>query len=1129
MDRFVKKAVAVFLAVVMLLSTAPVAGLDLWFGNSAVSAVDEIKADYVIGSDDSIDIELKCDEETVIEYNSKVYGRYVFTCNFCSDYSPDYSITLRDHDGNFISNDWKNVTEELKSGRKYYYYVSYCDDKFETLSATVSLQCEEEHTNIVEVPQTDATCTENGYTKGTFCEDCEMWLDGHETIVANHTDANDDNICDVCGEKCEKVLGSGVCGDDAYWTFFKSGKLVIKGRGRLYDFYYSEPWNKFGEYDDDDNYHSNIKEIVIESGITNLSYNVFNGANDIKVVLSDTVSNVELAFSSCSFNEFVVDKNNKKYSSLDGNLMSKDQKTLLMYADYNHRTEYTVPESVDSLDMYSFSELRHLKNVTCLPTITELNNFYGFDEGESSSLETVTVYAGSAIHERLLDAYDENYEHGYNLVLKTDKPGIYFYRKQPKTRYYLEDKFVAPDIIFVSQSGEIKHLSTDDYSISGFDTSVTGEATLTISYAGYNLCYDISVASPGFDLLGNILLGETKSLRIESEESTTGYRFVPNESGIYTVSASGKEKACLSIMNSELIGLCNDVPLDRVPAYMTAGEVYYITATVSKDPWTGKPTIAMPYSVDITIVKGNTLKSNETSEIVDIDNKKVNVSTWDIVNEAVVAEYGKPRYDDYAFLFNAGNGMIAYQLSSVNYRNAKYGFINIDNNSLLKLPYDGVLPFNSLGYAVVVKNNGEDGKRYFGLIDKTGKEILPCEYNSLSMGEYEAAGLIAASKEIDGKVLYGYIDIDGNTVIDFKYLSASAFDPIDGKRAVVKLENGKYAVIDRDEKILKIFSDEYTLVGNILNAMVYVEKANTDPNVVNRYDEQAEKVSGMINLNDNEIIPVKYVSDIYSYYLDDETGKDNFTFYDEGSKTFFLCDGNGTVIKTITKDMGVKFSSFDSGYALIAYAESDDEPFKDSVFIMDQNGNTYKLPIEAVDESVDYGETVGSITGLDNNTFLINYQSITGYYRSKIVELSYEDETCDHDYQKVVTPAPCETDGKAVYTCSKCSDSYTEVIPATGHKIVVDKAVAATCTETGLTGGEHCSVCGKVLQKQEVVEAKGHNYQNGICVDCGDKVSDHCNCQCHKVGIGKLIWKIIRIFYKIFRLKPVCKCGVKHY
>ena len=210
----------------------------------------------------------------------------------------------------------------------------------------------------------------------------------------------------------------------------------------------------------------------------------------------------------------------------------------------------------------------------------------------------------------------------------------------------------------------------------------------------------------------------------------------------------------------------------------------------------------------------------------------------------------------------------------VDKNNKKYS--SLDNNSLLELPYDGVLPFNSLGYAVVVKNNGEDGKRYFGLIDKTGKEILPCEYNSLSMGEYEAAGLIAASKEIDGKVLYGYIDIDGNTVIDFKYLSASAFDPIDGKRAVVKLENGKYAVIDRDEKILKIFSDEYTLVGNILNAMVYVEKANTDPNVVNRYDEQAEKVSGMINLNDNEIIPVKYVSDMYSYYLDDETGKDNF-------------------------------------------------------------------------------------------------------------------------------------------------------------------------------------------------------------------------------------------------------------
>ncbi len=39
---------------------------------------------------------------------------------------------------------------------------------------------------------------------------------------------------------------------------------------------------------------------------------------------------------------------------------------------------------------------------------------------------------------------------------------------------------------------------------------------------------------------------------------------------------------------------------------------------------------------------------------------------------------------------------------------------------------------------------------------------------------------------------------------------------------------------------------------------------------------------------------------------------------------------------------------------------------------------------------------------------------------------------------------------------------------------VTDAAVEATCTATGLTEGKHCSVCSKVLIKQEVVAAKGH-------------------------------------------------------
>ena len=44
---------------------------------------------------------------------------------------------------------------------------------------------------------------------------------------------------------------------------------------------------------------------------------------------------------------------------------------------------------------------------------------------------------------------------------------------------------------------------------------------------------------------------------------------------------------------------------------------------------------------------------------------------------------------------------------------------------------------------------------------------------------------------------------------------------------------------------------------------------------------------------------------------------------------------------------------------------------------------------------------------------------------------------------------------------------------------------AATCTETGLTAGSKCSVCGEVLTAQEVVPALGHDFKDGKCTRCG--------------------------------------------
>ena len=76
-----------------------------------------------------------------------------------------------------------------------------------------------------------------------------------------------------------------------------------------------------------------------------------------------------------------------------------------------------------------------------------------------------------------------------------------------------------------------------------------------------------------------------------------------------------------------------------------------------------------------------------------------------------------------------------------------------------------------------------------------------------------------------------------------------------------------------------------------------------------------------------------------------------------------------------------------------------------------------------------------------------------------------------------VTAATCLGEGSKKRVC-KNDATHVEVgvIPANGHTEVIDAAVAATCTETGLTEGKHCSVCDAVIVKQDIVPATGHKW-----------------------------------------------------
>ena len=112
----------------------------------------------------------------------------------------------------------------------------------------------------------------------------------------------------------------------------------------------------------------------------------------------------------------------------------------------------------------------------------------------------------------------------------------------------------------------------------------------------------------------------------------------------------------------------------------------------------------------------------------------------------------------------------------------------------------------------------------------------------------------------------------------------------------------------------------------------------------------------------------------------------------------------------------------------------------------------------------------------------------------------------EHHYTPSVTAPTCTERGYTTYTCTECGESYVDdYTDALGHDMVTDAAaVPATCTETGLTEGSHCSRCDYVVAPT-VTSALGHDYQETVvaateeaggytehtCSRCGDSYRDN--------------------------------------
>lgn len=169
---------------------------------------------------------------------------------------------------------------------------------------------------------------------------------------------------------------------------------------------------------------------------------------------------------------------------------------------------------------------------------------------------------------------------------------------------------------------------------------------------------------------------------------------------------------------------------------------------------------------------------------------------------------------------------------------------------------------------------------------------------------------------------------------------------------------------------------------------------------------------------------------------------------------------------------------------------------------------TVKLPIpegfNADSTVVYYVDDSGNKTKLESTTENGYVIFETNHFSEYVLvdESSKIEPPHQHSYTSAVTKNPtCTEAGVKTFTCS-CSDSYTESIPALGHK--------------DANGDYKCD------------NGCGYEYEKPAPEQPEDP-SKGCSCNCHKGGISGFFFKIILFFQKLFKSNQICKCGIKHY
>ena len=147
--------------------------------------------------------------------------------------------------------------------------------------------------------------------------------------------------------------------------------------------------------------YESVTSIVIPDSITHIDSFAFADCISLSsiTISKNTTVISPAAFSGCnSLQQINVNTSNQYYQSIDGNLYSKDGKTLYRYAAGKTNTSFTIPDCVNEIWGSAFSQCSNLKEVVIGKNVSSVDGNAFFD---CSSLTSITVSSNNPYYQSI--------------------------------------------------------------------------------------------------------------------------------------------------------------------------------------------------------------------------------------------------------------------------------------------------------------------------------------------------------------------------------------------------------------------------------------------------------------------------------------------------------------------------------------------------------------------------------------------------------------------------------------------------------------------------------------------------------------------------------------------------------